>query len=86
VRDPIGGIDYVRAHLEEALATDARVTEGGLHVAVVGAELVISGSVSTPARHDAVTVVATEVAGEFAVRNATSVVRLDAPDADEAVE
>ena len=49
MRDPIGGIDYVHARLEEALATDARVTEGGLHVAVDGAELVISGSVSTSA-------------------------------------
>jgi osmotically-inducible protein OsmY len=86
VRDPIGGIDYVRAHLEEALATDPRVTEGGLHVSVDGAELVVSGSVSTPLRRQAVTDVASEVAGEFTVRNATSVVALDAPEADEMVE
>jgi osmotically-inducible protein OsmY len=85
VRDPIGGIDYVRAHLEEALATDGRVTEGGLHVSVVGAELVITGSVSTPDRHEAVMVVASEVAGEFAVRNATSVVTLAQPESDETV-
>jgi hypothetical protein len=86
VRDPIGGIDYVRAHLEEALATDPRVAEGGLHVVVAGDGLVISGSVSTPARHHAVSTVASEVAREFTVRNETSVVPLRAPAAGEAVE
>ncbi|MGH8977430.1 MAG: BON domain-containing protein [Acidimicrobiia bacterium] len=85
MRDPIGGIDYVRAHLEEALATDPRVAEGGLHVAVAGDGLVVSGSVSTPARHRAVSAVASEVAQDFSVRNDTSVVPLREPTGGEAV-
>jgi hypothetical protein len=86
VRDPIGGIDYVRAHLEEALATDPRVAEGGLHVVVAGVELVVSGSVSTPARRRAVSTIAAEVTGGFAVRNETSVVPMHTPTHREAVE
>jgi hypothetical protein len=79
VDDVLGGIGYVRAHLAEALATDPRVTEGGLRVAVEGDELVVTGSVSTEARRQGVAAVATEVAAPFRVRNETQVVALTEP-------
>jgi hypothetical protein len=81
----VGGIDYVRAHLEESLATDGRVAELGLHVHVDGEELVVSGGVSTPERRDAVTTIAREVVPEFRVRNETMLVALDEPDEEEPV-
>ena len=78
MRDPIGGIDYVRAHLEEALATDPRVTEGGLHVAVDGDELVVTGSVLDAERATRrVAPSPPRSPATFAVRNETSVVALD---------
>lgn len=77
--DPLGAIGYVRAHLQEALATDPRVTEGGLRVEIVGSELVVTGSVSTPARHVGVDAVAAEIAAPFRVRNETQIVSLTEP-------
>lgn len=41
MRDAIGAIDYVRAHLEEALATDARVSEVAPGFAVRNETLVV---------------------------------------------
>jgi BON domain len=79
VDDALGGIGYVRAHLTEALATDPRVTEGGLRVVVDGDELVVTGSVSTEARRQGVAAVAAEVAAPFRVRNETHVVAITEP-------
>ena len=70
------------AHLAEALATDPRVTEGGLRVAVDGNELVVTGSVSTEARRQGVAAVAAEIAAPFRVRNETQVVAIAEPDAE----
>jgi hypothetical protein len=83
VRDVVGGLEYVRGHLEEALATDARVNEPGLKVLVEGNILVVRGVVSTGTRAAAVEAVARDVVPQFRVRNATTVVRLDEPAADE---
>jgi hypothetical protein len=83
VPDPIGSLEYVRAHLEEALATDGRLAQGGLHVSVDGDELVITGSVPARERHDAVSQVAAEVAQGFRVRNETTPVPLEEPLTDE---
>ena len=77
--EALAGIGYVRAHLQEALATDPRVTEGGLQVDVAGDELVVTGSVSTPARRQGVDAIAAEVAAPFRVRNETQVVSLPEP-------
>ena len=85
MRDPVGGIDYVRAHLEESLATDGRVAELGLHVQVDGEELVVCGEVSTPERRDAVSTIAHEVVPQFRVRNETVLVPLAEPDDEEPV-
>jgi hypothetical protein len=51
------GEGYLGAHLEEALAEDARVAEPGLHVQVVGDRVVVSGTVSDGQRKQAVTAV-----------------------------
>jgi Domain of unknown function (DUF1918) len=79
VDDGLEGIGYLRAHLAEALATDPRVTEGGLRVAVDGDQLVVSGSVSTETRRQGVAAVAADVAAPFRVRNETQVVALTEP-------
>lgn len=60
---------YIVAHVEEALARDPRVNEQGLHVTIVGDEVVVDGTVSTAERHGAIAAVAAEVAAGFAVRN-----------------
>ncbi len=62
-------LDYLGAHLEEALATDGRVAEQGLHVAVDGVVLVVTGTVSTPERCSAIDVVARETVPDTPVRN-----------------
>jgi hypothetical protein len=79
-------LEYLRGHVEEALATDPRVTEQGLHVDVVGHVLVVNGTVSTPERRVAVGRVAREVAGDVPVRNETHLVPLEEPHDTEAVE
>jgi BON domain-containing protein len=86
VRDDELPLQYLRVHVEEALATDPRVTEQGLHVDVVGHVLVVHGAVSTPERRVAVGRVAREIAGDVAVRNETHLVALDEPHEAEAVE
>lgn len=62
-------LDYLGAHLEEALATDGRVAEQGLHVALGDDELVVTGTVSTPERCEAIDVVARELVPDVRVRN-----------------
>jgi osmotically-inducible protein OsmY len=54
------GDAYVGAHLEEALAEDARVAEPGLHVEVRGDRVVVTGTVSDAARKEAVAAVLAE--------------------------
>lgn len=54
---------YLGAHLEEALAEDGRVAEQGLHVQVSGDQVVVSGTVSDPARKQAVADVLADLIG-----------------------
>jgi hypothetical protein len=86
VPDRVETLDYVRAHLEEALATDGRLAQGGLRVSIDGDELVITGSVPATQRQAAVSQVAAEVARGFRVRNETTPVSLEEPLHDEVVE
>jgi hypothetical protein len=76
-------IEYARGHLEEALATDGRVSEQGLHVDAVGRTLVVRGTVSTPSRLAAIELVAAEAVPDRMVRNEAVVVPLDEPDGEE---
>ena len=81
--DATQSLEYLGAHLEEALATDPRVAEQGLHVDVVAEGLVVSGTVSTPDRHAAITSIARETVPDVAVRNHARVVDLVESDEEE---
>lgn len=67
--------DYVLVHVAKALTSDRRVGELGLVVTVEHDAIVISGSVSTESRREAVTAVTREaldaLGDDRAVRNET---------------
>ena len=65
---------YLVEHVREALTTDERTLAQGLHVTRHGDALVVSGTVSSTARRDAVGKVAAEVAAGLRVCNETVVV------------
>jgi len=62
--------------VREALSGDPRVQELGLDVTIRGSTVVVSGTVSTPQRHDQVPAVVEEVLAGYEVTNATDVVDL----------
>jgi BRCT domain type II-containing protein len=72
-------LEYLRGHLEEALATDGRVMEQGLSVRLDGETFVVTGIVSTPERCAAIDDVALDVAPAVVVRNHAQIVQLDEP-------
>jgi hypothetical protein len=78
-------LEYLRAHLEESLAIDARVAEQGTHVVIEGGDLVIIGTVSTLERRRAIDDVAREVVPNVQVQNATEVVELVEPHREESI-
>jgi hypothetical protein len=86
VPDPIKTLEYVRAHLEDALATDGRVAQQGLCVEIDGDVLVITGSVPAEERCRAVAEVAEEVAAGFRVRNEVEAVALAQPSYEAVVD
>ena len=65
---------YVIEHVRQALATDQRTLVQGLRVTQHGDSVVVSGTVSSETRRDAVGEVAAEVAAAFRVCNETVVV------------
>ena len=65
--------DYLVGHVEEALACDPRVNEQGLHVALVGSRVHVTGSVSTRGRRDALETVVAELLPGYEVRNEVTV-------------
>jgi hypothetical protein len=71
--------DYVAGHLEEAL-THAGETD--VHVLIEGERVVITGTVATEARRDAVGALATELT-MLVVENDVAVVPCPAPDGRE---
>lgn len=74
-----GPPEYVADHIVDALVADPRVQELGLRVSVRGGTVFVSGTVSTPARREAVPAVVHEVLPACEVRNDTVVVDLSAP-------
>jgi hypothetical protein len=72
-------LEYVRAHLEESLATDPRVADQGTHVVIEHDSLVVLGTVSTRQRRAAIDDVVREVAPGVPVQNETTVVALEEP-------
>ena len=65
--------DYVVGHVEEALACDPRVNEQGLHVALAGGRVFVTGTVSTQQRREAVAQVVGELVPDHELRNEVTV-------------
>lgn len=65
--------DYLVGHVEEALACDPRVNEQGLHVAVAGGRVFVTGTVSTRHRREAIESVVGEMLPDFELRNEVTV-------------
>jgi osmotically-inducible protein OsmY len=72
-------VEYVRARVAEALATDPRTAELGIAVVELGGALVLTGVVSSPERRHAAAAVAASVAPDREVRNDLSVMDLTPP-------
>src|SRR5437868_10518981 len=64
---------HLAAHLRQALATDPRVNEPHLSVAVTADDIVVSGQVATAGRRRAVEAVLDELVGAAHVRNEVEV-------------
>lgn len=67
-------LEHVVVHIRDALATDSRVGELGLDVAVVGGHVVVRGCVTTPTRKEQVLVVVRE---QLAAHGCSPLVRDD---------
>ncbi|HEV7887120.1 MAG TPA: BON domain-containing protein [Acidimicrobiales bacterium] len=80
--DPNAPADYLVGHIEEALARDPRVNEQGLHVTVTGGRVLVDGTVSTPARHEAVAAVVAELLPGWTVSNQADVADYPEPEAE----
>jgi hypothetical protein len=74
---------YLIAHVREALASDPRVAELNVEVAVAGRKVFLTGTVATPRKQEAVTEVVAELLPEYEIHNETSVPELAAPGAPE---
>ena len=72
--------EYTAAHLTEALAEDPRVSELGLHLAVRGDKLYVTGTVTTIERRSAIDDVLSELDTGFEIHNETAVACLTGPD------
>lgn len=64
---------YLVERIRTTLALDPRVHELGIQVKVASAKLVLTGSVPTPERREAVSEVARELAAGYEVHNAVDV-------------
>jgi osmotically-inducible protein OsmY len=70
---------YLIAHLQQTLADDPRTEELGIDVTVAGDTVVLSGTVTTSQRREAVAAVAREALAEHKVRNEITVADLTEP-------
>lgn len=76
---------YREESLRQALATDPRVMESELEVSIAGSRVVISGTVPTEGRREAVTDVAREWFPDLEIDNRTVVPTLPAAAGEERV-
>lgn len=65
--------EYLAEHVHRAITTDARTTEQGIEVRVVGEDVYLSGAVTSTERRSAVGEVASEAAGGRRVHNGVEV-------------
>jgi osmotically-inducible protein OsmY len=61
--------EYLVAHASEALITDSRVAELGLHVSVSGLDVFVTGDVSTEDQRQAVSEVLQQVLPDHTIHN-----------------
>ena len=71
--------EYVEGHLEEALA---QTGETDVHVQVAPGQVLITGTVTTDLRRDAITAIATELVTDLAVHNEVTVLHPTEPDVE----
>jgi hypothetical protein len=76
---------YRAEELRQALAADPRVAEPELDVTIVGDRVVISGTVNTEDRRDAVALVTQEHCPDLSIDNRTIVPALPTTDDEERV-
>jgi BON domain len=77
---------YVVARVKDALANDPRGGELDIRVKIAGAGVFLSGSVSTPARRDAIATVVGELLPEYELHNAITVTDMTEDPAPERIE
>jgi osmotically-inducible protein OsmY len=65
--------EYLAERVHRAITTDARSTEQGIDVRVVGDEVYLSGAVTSAERRDAVAEVASEAADGRRIHNGVEV-------------
>lgn len=76
---------YLAAHVQQALAEDERVHEQGIAVVLAGDVVVLSGTVLSEERREAIEVVAREVVGDRPLRNTVTVADLSEPETMERI-
>jgi osmotically-inducible protein OsmY len=64
---------YVAERIRTALAQDPRVNELGIHVVIVGGRAIVSGSVATVGRRDAITTIVHEQFPDLGLQNDVTV-------------
>ena len=77
--------EYLVAHIQDALATDARTGELELDVRIAGGRVFLAGAVATTERRDAVERVVREVCPDYEVVNQLSVTERQQPGPSEPV-
>jgi osmotically-inducible protein OsmY len=75
----VSGDPYLVERIRDALAQDGRVNELGLAIALVGTEVFVTGSVTTPERQASVAVVIRERFPDLEVHNDVTVQQVGAP-------
>lgn len=70
---------YLVAHVREALASDPRVAELNVDVAVAGRKIFLTGTVATTGHREAVSEVVGELLPDYEIFNETSAPDLAAP-------
>lgn len=70
---------YLVAHVREALASDPRVAELNVEVAVAGRKVFLTGNVATSGHRQAVAEVVAELLPDYEIYNETTVPELGAP-------
>ena len=78
-------LQYVAAHVREALAHDGRVAALDIEVRIVGSDLFLTGSVASPPRPQAAEDVVRAQLPDLTIHNQLDVLPVDAPSTREEI-